>query len=280
MTTSPSAQDIATVQLDLFRRSPMRQVILSEFLRLIRSVHADECLEIGAEGGAFTSLLRKSGGHWRTLLTHPAAVEATRVLVPDGVDGFTPPTLPFEDKSLDLIVLVDLVHLVSDYNPLITECHRVIKTGGCIALNIPYEGGWSPLHPLRRQLNRRHTTPSVGLENHAFSEEALFGMLKMGFDVIETRSYARFFSELVQIFLHSAIQSIPDNDDNRMARRLRLNRKAYPFFRLAFQLDYLLYPFRGNHLVALARRHTWRPRNSPVLKDADSITGAVLSTVR
>lgn len=277
-TPIPPPTDPAARQLELFRRSPMRQTLLNEITRLTQSSHPRRCLEIGCEGGAFSYFLRKTDDEWHTLLTVPDAVTTTRALTPERVELFTPPHLPFEDKAFDLVLVVDLIEIEADRALLIEECHRVLQPSGCIALNVPYAGRWSPLQPLRRFLNRRY--PAESETSREFSEEDLFGLLKMGFDVIETRSYTRFFAELTRIYLESALRAIPSDATDRFEQTLRLNRMAHPFFRIAFQLDYLLYPFRGNHLVALARRHSWRPRNSPVLKDADSITGAMLSTVR
>jgi hypothetical protein len=37
---------------------------------------------------------------------------------------------------------------------------------------------------------------------------------------------------------------------------------------------------RGYRLAALAKRHIWRPRNTPVIKENRPVSKAVLSTVR
>lgn len=274
----PQSEIEAARQIELFRSSPLQQALLGELLRLTKSITARQCLEIGATGGAFSRHLRKMQGEWHTLLTTPAAVATTRTLVPEKVDHFNPPRLPFEDKTFDLIVLIDPADAITDFATLIEECHRVLQTAGHIVLNLPYAARWSPLRNLRKTLERR--TPANHPPRREYGEEDLFDLLKSGFDVIETRSYARFFTELTNLFLQTALRAVPAEAADGFERRLRLHRIAHPFFRVSFQLDYLLYPLRGHRWAALARRHAWRPRNSPVLKDAGCITGAVLSTVK
>ncbi len=280
-TTTPTDESTTTPsdrELERFLRSPMQQTLLKELRMLIRPTEAKTCLEIGNDGGAFSFYLRKHGGDWQTLLTSTTAVETTRTLIPDGIAMLTPEQLPFGDNTFDLVVLVDLLETLPNPTPLIDECHRVLRPTGHIALNVPYAGRLRPLRPLRRYLDRRRTTPVT--PRREFSNNDLFELLKTGFDVIDIRSYAHFFSELVNIFLQSSLHAIPTDTSDGFDHILKCHRIAHPFFRVAFQLDYLLYPFRGNHLVTLARRHAWLPRNSPVLRKAESITGAVLSTVR
>ncbi len=274
----PVATDPAR-EMELFRRSPMRQTQLAELRTLIRSINAKKCLEITMTGGATSYYLRKHAGDWHTQVVSPKTVDITRALVSDNVGLLSAEQrLPFEDKHLDLIVLVDILETLANPTPLLDECHRVLCPSGHIALTAPYAGRLTPLRSLRRALERR-TPVSAGVRRE-FREADLFELLKTGFDVIKTRSYAHFFSELINIFLQKSVRGIPADTPDAFERRIKRHRIAHPFFRIAFQLDTLLYPLRGNQLVALARRHSWRPRNSPVLQKAESITGAVLSTVR
>lgn len=268
----------ADPELERFYRSLMQQTLLKEFGRLIRPLNPKRGLEVGSQGGAFSLYLRKAGGAWQTLLTSDAAVETTRRLVPEGVAELTSDRLPFDDHSFDVVVLADVLMTLSNPAPLIDECHRVLRDSGHLALNVPYAGRVKPLRPVRRLLQRRR--PALSIPQRDLDKSDLFELLKTGFDVIETRSYAHFFSELVHLFLQSSLEGIPPDADDGPARRLKCYRMAYPFFLVAFQLDYLLYPWRGNYLVTLARRHAWLPRNSPAYRKAESITGAVLSTVR
>ncbi len=278
MPNLPAATDPAH-EMERFRHSPMRQTQLSELRTLIRSINANKNLEISAHGGAFSYYLRKHDGDWHTQVVSPEAVDITRALVTDNVELLpADQRLPFEDKNLDLIVLVDILETLADPTPLLDECHRVLCPSGHLALTVPYAARLTPLRPLRRALERRRP-PSAGTRRE-FRDTDLFELLKTGFDVIETRSHAHFFSELVNMLLQSSVRGIPTDASHAFERQLKRHRIAHPFFRIAFQLDYLLYPLRGNQMVALARRHSWRPRNSPVLQKAESITGAVLSTVR
>ncbi len=273
------ATTVSKRELERFYRSPMQQTLLKELRQLIQPTNAKTCLEIGNQGGAFSYFLRKHGGNWQTRLTSATAVETTRHLIPDGdIAELTPERLPFDDNTFDLVVVVDLLETMPDPIPFINECHRILGSSGYLALNGRYAGRLTPLGPLRRYLERRRPISSV--PPREFSKADLFELLKTGFDVIETRSYANFFSELVHLILQSSLQTIPADAADVFDRRLKRHRIAHPFFRLAFQLDYLLYPFHGNHWVTLGRRHAWLPRNSPVLRKAESITGAVLSTVR
>ena len=45
--------------------------------------------------------------------------------------------LPFTDKSLDVIILLNVIHHITNSEKFLTECHRVLKYDGQILLIEP-----------------------------------------------------------------------------------------------------------------------------------------------
>jgi hypothetical protein len=113
-----------------------------------------------------------------------------------------------------------------------------------------------------------------------YSESDLFRILKNGFDVHHMRSYSRFFLEFTDTIAQFLVRRARQSAEGTEKERLATYSTFHVLYGLAFQLDMLLFFTRGHHLIALAKRRAWRPRNAPVLVDGRSISEAVLSKPR
>jgi SAM-dependent methyltransferase len=182
--------------------------------------------------------------------------------------------LPFEKKMFDAVVIVDFLERVRSDELFIEECHKVLKPDGRLILNVARVKPYSFVGLLRRMLGL--TFEGRGLARPGYTETDLFRILKDGFDVHNMRSYSRFFVELTHTFVQFA-ESRGGTGDGREKGGRRLYTVANVFYRVAFQLDMLLFFTRGFSLIASAKRRGWRPRKTPVLVDGRSITEAVLS---
>jgi SAM-dependent methyltransferase len=183
--------------------------------------------------------------------------------------------LPFKEKTFDAVVILGSLEDIHTDEAFIEECHRVLKTDGRLVINVPHIKDWSLINILRTVLGL--TPEKRGMVRPGYTETDLFRLLKNGFDVHHMRSYSRFFLELadtVSLFLVGRPGKGGEGEDKK---RLRVYSMFSPLYWLAFQLDILLFFTRGHHLIALAKRRSWRPRNAPVLVDGRSISEAVLT---
>jgi SAM-dependent methyltransferase len=270
---SPDETDYS---LDVFRKAVPGQARTREMLRLLGSTRNDHCLDLSGANAATTYWLTHSGGTWVSMTQSEPAAEARRRFLGEKVSVFNGLPLAFPDKSFDVVVVGDLLTRIADLDLLVTELHRVLKPAGRLVLDVAHARPLSWLRPLQRGMPSYY----YGQEfRPGYSERELFNLLKDGFDVQQVRSYSRFFLTLTDLLVERAINGARIRSDSAI-RIKRIYTLAYPFFLIATQLDNILFWTRGYRLAALAKRHIWRPRNTPVIKENRPVSKAVLSTVR
>jgi SAM-dependent methyltransferase len=205
-----------------------------------------------------------------------ASAEALKAVLGEGVPVMTETVLPFKKKLFDVILVNGYLERLSSDEAFIEECHRCLKPDGRFIVHAVRVGGWSPVLALRRILGparERATFVRTG-----YSETDIFNVLKHGFDVVQVRSYSRFFSELTDAIVLKLDERIRAGEKAGQAKRLRRLYALGCFcYWLSDQLDMLLVLSRGYKLVAIGKRRAWRPRNTPLLVDGRSISEAVLS---
>lgn len=268
--------DETDYSLDVFRKAIPGQIRTREMVLLLGSTRKDQCLDLSGGDAATAYWLTRSGGEWTSLAHSEPAAEARRRFLPDRVNVFTGLPLPFPDKTFDVAVVGDLLTRVGDLDLLITELHRILKPAGSLVLDVAHARPLSWLRPLQRTMPAYYAGQTF---RPGYSERDLFLLLKDGFDVQEVRTYSRFFLTLTDLLVQRAVTAARIRSDS--ARRIkRIYAVAYPFFIGAIQFDKLLLGTRGYRLAALARRHVWRPRNTPVIQENRPVSKAMLSTVR
>ena len=256
--------------LRLFRRSVLKQAKYRALTRAIGDPTGKTCLDLGSDNGVISYLLRERGGRWTSADLAPKAVEAIRALVRSDVHQIDGRTLPFADRSFDLVVVIDMLEHVADDRVFARELERIVKPGGELVVNVPHlvRSGWA------RQLRDRlglgddwhgHLRPGYDLA-------ALKSLLGPGFEVVEAFHYSKAFSELLDIALNYVYARrkgtqgpetakgtiVTGNEVAKMERELRLLSTAYPFLRVFAGLDRLC-PTRGYFLIVRARRKPATP---------------------
>ncbi|MEI6971254.1 MAG: methyltransferase domain-containing protein [bacterium] len=267
----------ADLQIKLFAKLMPYQLKLREIVRLLGATDNKVCLDAGHDNAAMSKHLRALGGSWSTLVRHEASRSIVEQAVGERVSVFDGVSMPFDDKTFDVVILSDFLERVPDDNALITECHRILKPTGRLVVDVPHSKRSSILRPIEAVIGT--TASKKNRARPGYTEAELFQLLKHGFDVHLVRSYSKAFMELVDVVVSSRAERYAGGgaQEERLAR---LYSRAYPFYWLAFQLDALLFLTRGYNVVAVAVRHPWRPRKAPVLHDGRSITEAVLSKIR
>lgn len=272
--------------LRLFKLSLLKQEKFRALCDLLGPTDGLTCLDIGGDNGVISLLLRQRGGTWTSADGSAQAVAAIRQLVGANVCEMDGARLPLPDAQFDRVVVIDyLEHVIAD-DTFIAECHRVLKPDGILIVNTPHIKP-SVLFGLRRLLglsDSRH-----GHVRPGYTEHQLFDLLKRGFDVESSRTYSRFFIQLLDTGIrfaserkgasHDAVKGtlLTEEDFKRMEKSLKLFKLMLPCFWLAVQLDRLLVKARGFMLIARARRHPWLQRaDLPTLPDGRSLAEATL----
>ena len=272
----PTAGGSEAEQGHVFRKSMPFRVMLHEILRTVGSTDGQACLDVGSPNGMLSRLLRENGGKWQSVAVNERDAAGLSAMLEEGTVHSAPPgELPFKRKSFDAVVILNVLERAPSDETFIEECHRVLKPDGRLFVHTAHVKPWSCLTPFRTVCGM--SPEHLGLRRPGYTESELFSLLKNGFNVLNVKSYSRFFIELVDVFVQGRLRRLASQGVDAPARRMRVYSVAAPFYRVADQLDLLLFFTRGHRLLASANRRTWRPRNAPVLVDGRSISEAVLS---
>lgn len=274
--------------LRLFNKSLLKKAKWKQIRRMLGPPAGKTCLDIGADNGVISYLLRQEGGRWHSADISEKAVDSIRSLVGERVDRIADGRLPYEDETFDTVVIIDMLeHMENDYG-FIRDCHRVLKPAGQLIVNVPHHKPGALLRPLRNILGL--TDEKHGHVRPGYTGQQLFDVLKDGFDVQEVTTYSRFFTELIDTFIQlAAARKQPDasgekgvlidqRDFSAMERSFRTYSMVYPILYTASLLDYLLFMTKGYSLIARAKRRLWIPRKIPILADGRSIAEAAINT--
>jgi SAM-dependent methyltransferase len=179
--------------------------------RLRRSLKAVQALpagarvlEVGAGAGQFIRAIKKQFPNLEchgSDISREALERARRCM--DGViyDLNNPERLPYDDASIDAVLILDVVEHVTDPAGLLAEVRRVLKPEGIFYCFVPCEGDslsiWNFLDHLglKKNLTRRF----AGHINY-FSRRALFDLfVSQGFRRERTVYSEHFFGQLLGI---------------------------------------------------------------------------------
>jgi len=222
----------------------------SEKLRVLDSVLPSfgeaPCLEVGCDRGVTSYHLRQRGGRWVSVDTEEVHVRETQDLVGKGVVQIEPLRLPFRDGAFQCVAVVDFLEHVEDDQSFLRELRRVLAPGGTLYVTVPRSDEGLVINRLKELAGM---TPDLyGHVRHGYTVPELRGKVEgVGFRVTATRTYSRFFTELVELVLNVLYLRL-------LARRSRedgmeehgaispASRQAFAKHRLAFALYSAFYP--------------------------------------
>ena len=271
-TVSGDALSLASVDGYLFRHSLVLQTELQEILLAAGDLTDKRCLAIGADNAMFTYQLHAAGGTWETLALDEAAAKriGDALEASIGVMG-KDENWPQEEGSFDLILLLGVLETRDVDVAFIQRCHSLLASGGRMIVTLMREKRVTLLKPLLRS-----RICGNGAVRRIYSERRLYALLKCGFDVVQVRTHARFFSTLCDWYILTLLQRVAGDD---VDQRMQVAQRSRWLYWIAYQLDCLLLFTRGHRMVALAERHNWKSREAPVLMDGRSIGEAVLMPI-
>jgi SAM-dependent methyltransferase len=252
--------------VSLFRRSVLKQAKFRRIVSLLDDPSGRTNLDIGADNGVISYLLRQRGGSWYSADLDERAVDSIRQLVKENVYQLSGAKTPFENGTFDQVVVVDYLEHIVDDGQFARELLRIVKPGGSVIINVPH------LKP-RSLLNRfRH---AIGLTDEwhghvrpGYTAGQLGTLLGPGFTVDQAVTYSRAFSELIDTGLNGLYVRlgqqdgqasrkgtvITKNDLNKHRKQFVLFSILYPVLWAVAKLDALLWLQPGYKLIVRARR--------------------------
>lgn len=282
----------AAWQVRIFKKSASRNAMLDEIQRLLPPTEGKTCLDIGGRDGMIPIMLRKRGGTWKSADTRETAVDFMQeVFGEDQVVQLTDATLPFEDKSYDLIVVMEHLERIRDDALFMKECHRCLRPGGCLILHVPHVKSFSLVHGLRSLIGL--SDEACGRVRAGYRLRDLYEISKNGYDIVESCTYGGFLEEFLETWIVKAtggaaseepelIPSPGDVPDQQMlrnyAKRYRVYAVLYPLVRLCRALDNLFRFTCNHHLVVQLKPRPWTERRGVQMRDGRSIADATINT--
>jgi SAM-dependent methyltransferase len=253
----------------LFNRSVLKQAKFHRVLELLDDPVGKTSLDIGADNGVISYLLRQRGGRWYSADLDPGAVASIRDLVRDDVYQLNGSATPFADETFDQVVVVDYLEHIDDDRGFVLELARILKPGGNLIINVPHLKARSLLNRFRHRIGL--TDEWHGHVRPGYSVDGLSQLLQPYFQLQRAVTYSRAFSEMIDTGINGlyevlkrrrqsgAADSSKGNvvtraDLQRHRKEFRLLSILYPILWTTARLDALLPLQSGYKLIVQARR--------------------------
>jgi SAM-dependent methyltransferase len=249
-------------------RPPLRQSALKrrkfgEITRMLGPTAGLRCLDLGADNGVISYLLRQQGGAWTSADLDDEVVASIRRLVGDNVYRLDSGPMPFAADQFDRVVIVDLLEHIEDDRAFVADLFRVIRPGGELIVNVPHCAN-GPLRRLRLFLGQ--TDEEHGHVRPGYTRETLRAVLDGRFQVMAERTYSKAASELLDIATRVASARIKrgqsggakgvvlvEEDFRRHRALFALYGLGEPFTRVFVALDHL-FPGADGHMLIVKTR--------------------------
>ena len=248
--------------LRLFRKSPLKRDKVAALLSVLGPVEGKRCLDLGSDNGVVSLLLRKQGGSWASGDLTAETVEAIRGLVETDVHLVTEDKLPFADGEFDVVVVADMLEHVEREAVFAAELSRVLKAGGRLVVNTPHARD-TALRRLRLRLGQ--TDEKHGHVRPGYTRESLEALLRPWFDVGESKTYTKAFSETVDTVMQFGLEGlgkkgskkgvvVTGGDLNKHAKLFTAYSAIFPVVWFFSRLDGLLPWNDGYRLLLVATK--------------------------
>jgi len=263
----PAGDEGAAWAVALFNRSVLKQEKYRRITDLLEDPEGRSNLDIGADNGVISYLLRRRGGRWASADLDPRAVKSIRQLVGSDVHQLDGSRTPFPDAAFDQVVVVDYLEHIPDDAAFTDELARILKPGGSAIINVPHLKPGSLVNRLRHRIGL--TDEWHGHLRPGYREEDLRRLLGPRFEIERAITYSGTFSELIDTLLNGVNElrrgrargtqasrkgTVVTAADLRGRRKeFRLLSAIYPVLWATARLDHLLVGQSGYKLILRAR---------------------------
>lgn len=247
----------------LFSKSVLKQRKFREITELLGETSDLRCLDLGADNGVISYLLRERGGSWKSADLDEQAVCSIRQLVKEDVFQINGISTTFNDNEFDRVVIVDLLEHIKTEREFLDELFRIIKPGGELIINVPHIKN-SFLRKLRLAIGQ--TDEKHGHLRPGYTVEQLAILLKDKFQIINHKSYSKFFSEFIDTLINFGLSLVKkgetssqkgilvtEKDIRKYQKMFRAYSVIYPVIWIWSKLDTLLFWRSGYMLIVKAK---------------------------
>lgn len=250
--------------LQLFNNSVLKQQKLKEINSYLGQTDQLQCLDIGGDNGVISYMLRKNGGNWKSADLDPVSVDSIKQLVKEDVFQIDGSITPFQAEEFDRVAIVDFLEHIPDDDQFVVELQRILKPGGVLVVNVPNikEGVLRKLRLAMGQTDEKH-----GHLRPGYTLASLENLLGDKFIIQESKTYTKFFSELIDILVVGMLSMLKGKekaqtqkglivtrqDMDRSSTLFRVYSLIYPLIRAVSMLDGLLFFRSGYMLIAKAQ---------------------------
>ncbi len=262
MTSEPNAKQ--QVLLKLFDKSILKKAKHRAITQYLPPADGKVCLDIGADNGVLSYLLRQRGGDWHSADLDVDVVESIRDMVGDDVHLIDGECTEFPDNYFDLVVIIDFLEHIHTDKRFVTELTRIMKSDACLVVNVPHDKPRSPIRRLRLAVGL--TDEKHGHVRPGYTVDSLRRLLSPQFVITAHHTYSRFFVELFDVAVSLAFDRLSGNGPSRKGvvvkaddlkkheKKFKMFSKIYPIVWCLAQMDRLLFFTSGYSLIAKARR--------------------------
>ena len=250
------------ILLKLYDKSVLKKAKHAAIAAWLPDVRGKNCLDVGADNGVLSYLLRQRGGEWYSADLDARVVQSIQRMVGDWVYQFDGGRTAFADRFFDVIIIIDFLEHIHADKRFVEELRRIIKPDGMLIVNVPHDRPRSPIRLLRLMLgltDEKHGHVRPGYTKHALRE-----VLAPEFSVLEEHTYSKFFVELVDAgisFIFDKLNRghgskkgvvVTGDDMRKHAKKFKLFSMVYPVVWGMSQLDRLLFFAPGYSLIVRA----------------------------
>ena len=255
--------------LGLYNKSILKQAKFAAISKYLASTETCRCMDIGADNGVLSYLLRKNGGDWSSADLEPSVVASIKQMVGDQVELFGGGRTQFADHTFDIVVIIDFLEHIDDDRAFLAELNRIMKPGGQLIINVPHFRKKSWIRKLRLACGlsdekHGHVRPGYNLPS-------LQLVCNDYFEITANHTYSKFFVELYDVIISLLFERMAGNgnetsneiskgvvvtgdDLNKHRKKFKLFSVIYPFVWSLAQFDKLLFWTQGHSLIVLARK--------------------------
>lgn len=255
-------QEYRDLLLKLYDKSVMKKAKLKAIEGMLDASTGKVSLDIGADNGVLSYLLRERGGSWFSADLDLNTVASIRSLVENNVDLIDGEHTPYEDDYFDTVIIIDMLEHIHTDKEFVGELARIMKDHGQLVVNVPHSKSFSLIRKLRLGLGL--TDEKHGHVRPGYTESGLRALLAPYFTVEKVNTYSGFFVELVDVFISVALHNmgagavsnkgnvVTGADLKQHKKKFKVFSMIYPFVRVAEILDKLLYYAPGHSLIMRA----------------------------
>lgn len=284
---APATAGILRLRTGIFLLSPLRKRLARHMARMLGPAAGQDVLSFTADELVAAVVAQNAAAAGEAAWTAVAESPARAALLAglgfrDVREATRLPALDLPDASQDAAVLGGVLEYAVRPEDIMAQIHRVLRPKTRVVLHVRRRRR-SLVNLFRRWAGLADPArpPVCG----GFTPAELFDVIKDGFDVQETETFGRFFTEFTEVLAELFAGLVPETCEEAALRPGSLKRALWayrlftPLFWLAAALDTVFFFLPNHHLVIRAkRRMLWVPRVTPRLRDGRSIAEAALGS--